>query len=331
MRRLVTPLVFVAFAIALRPVPLATAEKVQGYAEFRRPGVLIVDGQRITADSATVFKGKGIASLADIPLGYQVEVTGTRRADGVVRAQKVEAHANGTELFEKDVLQATDAVEAAWVQKGMMFEPREDGTAVNIGEISTSGPKVDRVRRIMDHLRPPYVGADRLRVRVVHTKEWNASAMGNGAIWVYDGLLDQMTDDEMSIVLGHELTHFTHEHSRRQAKRGLWTQLIGLSAVAAASSIDNKAAKTSALIGTMLAVTAFQSGYSRDLEDQADRVGLRYAYEGGYNVRTGPGLWEKFRRKYGESDRVSNFFAGSHSRPSDRIRNIQREIAINYN
>lgn len=330
MPRLVTAFITAAMAVCLYPAPLSTAEKVQGYAEFRRQGFLIVDGQRIAADARTVFKGKSVTSLDAIPLGYQVEVTGTRSADGVVHAAKVEARPNGTELFEKDVLQATDAVESAWMEKGMMFEPREDGSTVNIGEISTSGPKVDRVRRIMDRLRPPYVPASRLRVRVVHTKEWNASAMGNGAIWVYDGLLDQMSDDEMSIVLGHELTHFTYEHSRRQAKRGLWTQLIGLSAAAAASSIDNKAARTSALVGTLLAVTAFQSGYSRDLEDQADRVGLRYAYEGGYDVRTGPGLWEKFRRKYGESDRVSNFFVGSHSRPSDRIRNIQHEIALNY-
>ena len=33
---------------------------------------------------------------------------------------------------------------------------------------------------------------------------------------------------------------------------------------------------------------------------------------------------------YFGTNTVTNFFAGSHSRPSDRIRNIEREIAINY-
>ena len=63
---------------------------------------------------------------------------------------------------------------------------------------------------------------------------------------------------------------------------------------------------------------------------QADRVGLRYAYEGGYNVGAGVPLWSKFRERYGESDKVTNFFFGSHSRPSDRISNIRDEIARNY-
>jgi Zn-dependent protease with chaperone function len=164
----------------------------------------------------------------------------------------------------------------------------------------------------------------------VQTKEWNASAMGNGAIWVYTGILDEMTDDEMAIVLGHELAHFSHEHSRRSRKRGMWTSIVGLGAVVASSTLDNDGARIAAMSGSMLGMTAFSSGYSRDLEDQADRVGLRYAHEAGYDVRKGPVLWGKFRKKYGERDSVTNFFVGSHSRPSDRIRNIERELRTNY-
>jgi Zn-dependent protease with chaperone function len=44
-----------------------------------------------------------------------------------------------------------------------------------------------------------------LRAHVVDAREWNAAALGNGAVWVYTGLLDEMTDDELAIVLGHEL------------------------------------------------------------------------------------------------------------------------------
>ncbi len=308
-----------------------TSDHAAGYAEFRKSGgILVVDGQRIRAGAKTSFHGDKITSLADIPLGYEVEVSGARQSDGTIAADSVSAKPNGVAMYEKDVLQATDQIEKEWVSKGMMYEPTSAGKAKKIGEISDSGPRVARVRRIMDRLRPPYIGADRLRVRVIDTKEWNASAMGNGAIWVYSGLLDVMSDDEMAIVLGHELTHFTHEHSRRNAKRAMFTQIIGLSAVVASSTIDNTAARTSAMLGSMLTMTAFQSGYSRDLEDQADRVGLRYAYEGGYDPRTGPVLWGKFKEKYGDPDKVTNFFVGSHSRPSDRIRNIDKELAINY-
>jgi predicted Zn-dependent protease len=323
-------LLSIGAAVSLSLVPAGTSAQVKGYAEFHRPGILIVDGQRVRANTQTRFKGSNARDLESIPLGDEVEVTGARIGDGSILAASISAKPNGISLYENDVLKATNEIESEWVQRGMMYEPRADGSATKIGEIYDRGPKVDRVRRIMNRLRPPYVNADRLRVRVVQTKEWNASAMGNGAIWVYTGLLDEMTDDEMSIVLGHELTHFTHEHSRRNAKRGMFTQLLGLGALAASTAIDNDAARTSAMLGSMLGMTAFTSAYSRDLEDQADRVGLRYAYEGGYDVTKGPVLWGKFKQKYGESDKVSNFFVGSHSRPSDRIRNINRELALNY-
>ena len=79
-----------------------------------------------------------------------------------------------------------------------------------------------------------------------------------------------------------------------------------------------------------LGASALLTGYSREFEDQADRVGLRYVYEAGFDVKKGPALWQKFKDKYGESDKVSNFFSGDHSRPTERIRNIQKQITLHY-
>lgn len=330
MRRGRMGLVLAALLVAGWVTTTGTNDKAVGYAEFRKAGTIVVDGQRIKVGAKTSFSGPNIRSLNDIPLGYEVEVSGARQPDGTIEASSVSAKPNGVAMYEKDVLNATDQIEKEWVSRGMMYEPTSAGKGIKIGEIAESGPRVNRVRRIMDRLRPPYVSGERLRVRVVDTKEWNASAMGNGAIWVYSGLLDAMSDDEMAIVLGHELTHYTHEHTRRNMKRGMFTQIIGLGAIVASSTIDNGAVRASAMLGSALGMTAFSSGYSRDLEDQADRVGLRYAYEGGYDPRTGPVLWGKFKQKYGESNKVQNFFVGSHSRPSDRIKNIEKELAVNY-
>jgi Zn-dependent protease with chaperone function len=317
-----------AAVLALSVVAAGTAERLSGYAEYHKPGIVIVDGQRVRQAAGT--KISGARTVEQIPLGYETEVTGTRAGDGSVVAASISARPNGTQAFEDDVLKATDQIESEWVGRGFMYEPQGGGQAKKVGDILKSGPDVDRVRHIMDRLRPSYIPASRLRVHVVQTKEWNASAMGNGAIWVYTGILDEMTDDEMAIVLGHELAHFSHEHSRRSRKRGMWTSIVGLGAVVASSTLDNDGARIAAMSGSMLGMTAFSSGYSRDLEDQADRVGLRYAHEAGYDVRKGPVLWGKFRKKYGERDSVTNFFVGSHSRPSDRIRNIERELRTNY-
>jgi Zn-dependent protease with chaperone function len=305
------------------------SEKLQGYAEWRQDGVLIVDGQRVRADNRTKFKGKNIKSLDSIPLGYEVEVKGKRQSDGTVLAQSIEAKPNGTAMFESDVRAASDQIEQVWVKDGMMFEPKEDGSKQTIGRILESGPPVTRVRRIMARLVPPYVKPESLRVRVVETKEWNASAMGNGAVWVYSGLMRDMSDDELAVILGHELAHYTHEHSRRNAKKAMVAQIAGAGAAAAASQAGSGKGQAAAL-GAALGLTAWMSGYSRDLEDQADRVGLRYAYEGGFHISKASQMWARFREKYGEQDSVTNFFVGSHSRPSDRIKNIERELQLNY-
>lgn len=330
LRRIFGLLLACALWLPAGPLEAQKTEKADGYAEWRKGDMLIVDGQRVQADDRTKFKGKKISSLASIPLGYEVIVTGRRLEDGTLVAGTIEAKPNGTALFEDDVKKATDEIEAIWLRSRTMFEPGKDGKREEIGPIVESGPAELRVHRILTSLVPPYVSPNQLRTHVVETDEWNAAAMGNGALWVYTGLLDEMSDDEMAIILGHELTHYTHEHSRRNAKKAMWGEIAAATAVVALEQVDDDTTRGLALLGTMLSFTAWQSGYSRDLEDQADRVGLRYAYEAGYDVTKGPRVWERFRDKYGDSNAVTNFFFGGHSRPSDRIRNIERELRLNY-
>lgn len=325
-RRLIAAVVLLLCSIGS---VLAERVKVEGYAEFRKGDQLIVDGQRVEAHDGTRFKGKGVYNLDSIPLGYEVKVRGVRQPDGVILADEVEAKPNGIQMFEPQVLQATNQLEQIWIQEGRMFFEAEGGKREVVGRIAEQGPYVDRVRGIATRLLPPYVKPEQIRVRVVETDEWNASAMGNGSIWVYRGLVDEMNDDELAIILGHELAHYTHEHSRRGAGKALLGQIASLGVLLGARAVDSTAGQVAG-IGGLLALTAWQSGYSREMEDQADRVGLRYAYEGGFDVYKGPVLWERFREKYGEPDKVTNFFVGSHSRPTDRIRNIERELALNY-
>jgi Zn-dependent protease with chaperone function len=299
--------------------------KLDGYAEYDRDGTLFVEGQRVYVLNDTRFEGDGITGLASIPLGYEVKVEGRRQPSGMVRATKIEAKPNGRQMYEADVLRETNKIEKAWLDAGEMYF--EDGRRrITVGPIVDGGPEVQRVRSIMLKLLPPYVEPDDVRVHVIDTDQWNASAMGNGAVWVYRGLLDDMSDDEVAIILGHELAHYTHEHSRRGMKKSTWGTLAGIAGAIGAGAADSSLVR----LGASLGISAWQSGYSRDMEDQADRVGLRYAYEAGFDVSQGPELWKKFRNKYGEEDTLSNFLYGSHSRPTDRIRNIYRELQLNY-
>lgn len=314
-------------------VPIESAQssvKLDGYAEWKRPGELVVDGQRVHAMPHTRWKGR-FKTLDAVPLGDEVRVTGTRAADGRVLARDIDVRPNtSTALFESDVLAGTNELESMWRRSGSAFEADEKGRKKAIGEIEQDGDRVRRVRSLVDRLAPGYVNRDALRVYVIDNKEWNAMAMGNGAIWVFKGIMDDMTDPELAIVVGHELAHYTHEHSRRQMRRGIWTQLAGLGALLAAEAIDNDAARAAAQLGAVFTLSALTTGYARDLEDQADRVGLRYAYEARFDITQAPGVWQRFLKKYGQEARLTNFFFSDHSLASARQANLQREIGLNY-
>jgi hypothetical protein len=107
-------------------------------------------------------------------------------------------------------------------------------------------------------------------------------------------------------------------------------QLIALGIAGAAETIDDEKKKAIAQMLTGLAATAYSNGYGRGMEDQADRVGLRYAYEAGYDITKGPRLWNRFAKKYGEGDKVTNFFFGDHSLSAARAAKLEKEIAFNY-
>ena len=331
LRRLSGILVLLAFASPLQGSAGRTV-KLDGYAEWWQGNVLIVEGQRVRAAKRVDFKGKRRAYAFDaIPLGYEVKVEGTRAADGTVVAYKIEAKPNGRAMFEGDLSEAFDQIEQSWRRRGYVYEEGSRGQRHYVGKLYESGADVARVRGIAERLVPPYLTAEEFRVYVVDNPEWNAMAAPNGSVYVFSGLLDDMDDDEVAIVLGHEMAHATHEHSRRQYKQGLWIQMAMMGGITAAqSAIGSRGGRDMVGTAAMLGGSAWSNSYSRAHEDQADRVGLRYAHEGGYDVGKAPNLWRRFARKYGSQNGVANFFFSGHSDASDRARNMEKEVAINY-
>ena len=117
------------------------------------------------------------------------------------------------------------------------------GRRVEVGEVLNSGAEVDGVNRIVDRLMPPYVDRRRVRVHVIKANVWNAAAMENGSTWVYEGLLNDVSGDELAITLGHELAHFTHEHLRRAMRNAMLVQMTGALARLAVQKIDSPPAR----------------------------------------------------------------------------------------
>ncbi|MCX6553018.1 MAG: M48 family metalloprotease [Acidobacteria bacterium] len=318
MRRLVAT-VFCITMFAPAPALLAQAkETIQGYAEWRSGTVLVVDGQRVRPGERTRYTDRRWDA---IELGDEVKVEGERQPDGSFLARVVTAKANGTAVFEEDAIDQANQAEDEWLKAGEIADDEED--AAPPMKIYERGRRVDRVRAIVNRLVPGYLDRDAYRVYVIDSKDWNAFAMANGSIWVNTGLMADMDDDELAIVLGHELVHVTHEHLRKSMKKDMWYGLLQ-AGVGVMTDSD-----TAAVIAAGISLVR-ENKYSRDLEDQADRVGLRYAYEAGFDTSVAPRLWRRFDEKYGSEDKVTNYLLGDHSRAVDRVRKLDTQIALNY-
>lgn len=181
-----------------------------------------------------------------------------------------------------------------------------------------------RVRAIADDLRPQTAvfrqdaPGWKWEVNVIDSKELNAFCMPGGKIMVYSGLIDQLhlTNDEVAIILGHEIAHALREHSREQVSQAIAAQTaIGVGAAllgVSASSADIANIAYDALVATK---------FSRVNEEEADRIGLELAARAAYDPRAGVTVWEKMinARQGGRPPE----FLSTHPAESSRIQEIQ--------
>src|SRR5262245_57531590 len=86
-------------------------------------------------------------------------------------------------------------------------------------------------------------------------------------------------------------------------------------------------ARDLARIGNMVE-GAIRSGYSRSLENQADRIGLEYMVSAGYDPREAPRLWKQMTKAVGLD--VTDFFWSTHDNQATRRSYLMNEIKNNY-
>jgi predicted Zn-dependent protease len=202
----------------------------------------------------------------------------------------------GQESAFAKLVPAAEVEQSAIQQYSQMLKQAAEKNALGPAD----HPQVLRLRRIAKDLIPhsydwnPRAREWKWEVNLIGSNQINAFCMPGGKIAFYTGILKQLelTDDEVAMVMGHEIAHALREHARERmgksaATNGLAT--IGSTVASVFFGVNPNLTDFVAKQGANLINLKF----SRDDETEADLVGMELAARAGYDPRAGVTLWQK--------------------------------------
>jgi len=156
----------------------------------------------------------------------------------------------------------------------------------------------------------------------------NAFSLPGGPVYIGEGMLDLMTsEDELAVVLAHEIEHIDHYHCAERVQIEARLRNLQLSIVGALLQIP---------------LQVWEAGYNKDEELEADREGIRLAVLSGYSPYGAVSMFERFSKLNNEyvihaqspEEELSQLaiqslqgYFRSHPLPSERLAQANRLIA----
>ncbi len=186
-------------------------------------------------------------------------------------------------------------------------------------------PQVVRLRAIAARIIPfstewnPRAKDWKWEINLIGSPQVNAFCMPGGKIAFYMGILDnlKLTDDEVAMVMGHEVAHALREHARERMGKSQATN-IGASVLSQLLGLGDLG-QTAAGYGAQLLTLKF----GREDESEADLVGMELAARAGFDPRSGVTLWQKMGAN---SAGAPPQWLSTHPAGSTRIADIEANL-----
>ena len=165
---------------------------------------------------------------------------------------------------------------------------------------------------------------------VLDSPDINAFGAPGGLVLVTRGLLHcASTEDEVAAILAHEIGHVSLKHGLSAIKAARWTDAaIKIAGYAAANSdsaaLRDLTASFGGVIGDIVS-TMVNSGYSQELEKQADLAATRILNDVGYDPEALVRVLEAMKARLTPA---AQDFSSTHPSPDVRIAYIKAAILV---
>jgi predicted Zn-dependent protease len=238
-----------------------------------------------------------------LPLFFLI-VVGCQSTPGTGRSQLI--------LVNQSEISSMAAGEFAKMKK-VPNDPR-------LERIRSIGLKIVEVARREDKYRvlPP---ANQWQFAIIDDESPNAFAMPGGKIGFNKGMFAYApSDEDIAVILGHEVSHVLARHSSERISQNLLAQ-VGAITLDEATKNESAAVRRAWMSGFGLgAQVGVLLPFSRAHEEEADYLGLIFMARAGYNPEAAPAFWQRFAKA--GAKKPPEFFS-THPADETRVRKLQ--------
>lgn len=161
--------------------------------------------------------------------------------------------------------------------------------------------------------------SNKLTVKVLQSPSINAFAIANGTIFICTGLLARIENEaQLAALLGHELVHIIRDHSCQNL---INTKKLALSSASKQIGFQIFFGSLAASVANYTLQSAI-CGYSRELEREADSLGLKKMRKAGYAPIEFRNLFLILKKNIEQKSIKQPYFFSTHPAITERINNF---------